>query len=852
MSRDTARTAVELQVAGTVQGVGFRPFVARVAAAHDLAGSVRNTDDGVQVVFEGPPAAVDRAVETVREDPPPLASITSAATRERAPAGRTEFEIAASSADGERATLVPPDTGLCADCRADVADPDSRYHDYWATACVNCGPRYAITESLPYDRERTTMAAFPLCDDCRTAYETQTDRRFHAQTVACPACGPTLSLVADDDADGTVGSPTATPASRETTTDTTVLDRLADRLRAGQLVGIKGTGGSHAACLASDAAAVERLRDRLGRPRKPFAVMAPSLASVRSFADVSDAEADTLTDTRRPIVLVERTDDGWLDPVAPGLHTVGVMLPASGLHHRLFARLDEPIVATSANLPGEPTATTTDALVGLDAVDAVVTHDRPIHVRCDDSVIRHVDGRRTFLRRSRGWVPDPLPRPAGADEPVLAVGPREDTTIAVAAGDRIVVSQHVGRVENPATERFHRETVEHLTGLLDCDPSRVGHDAHPDFRTTKLASAYGTETVAVQHHHAHAASLLAEHGRGRAIVIAADGIGFGPDGVIRGGEVLDASRGHAERVGGVAPFRLPGGERAVREPLRLLPALLGERGVDLLVERGEYDRTTAETIHQQADRGVNSPRTTSAGRVLDAASALLGVCTEREYRGQPAMELEAAGDGAEPLSLTPPIDWSGEPQLRAPELCRRLVAASETEITALDASERATLAATAQATLADGLARIAVSAADERDRNAVGLTGGVAYNDSVARRVREQVTEAGLTFLGHSAVPPGDAGIAYGQAVVADARRAETRRSDEPTETRSSDGSTEIRRSDEPTETRSSDGSTEIRRSDEPTETRSSDGSTEIRRTDTPAGPGAADRSTETRSEHDE
>jgi hydrogenase maturation protein HypF len=543
---------------------------------------------------------------------------------------------------------------------------------------------------------------------------------------------------------------------------------LADRLQSGAIAGVKGTGGAHLACRATCPETVASLRDRTGRSEKPFAVMAPSLARVTSFAQVADDEQASLTDARRPIVVLDRASDAdWLDAVAPGLHTVGVMLPYSGLHHLLFASLSDPLVMTSANRPGEPMCTTGGALLDLDAVDCVLTHDREVVNRCDDSVVRHVDGDRRFLRRSRGWVPDPLDRPVVPDAEVLGVGGRSDVTVALTDGDRVLPSQHIGTVTDPATARFHRTAADHLGELLGTAPDVVAHDLHPEFRTTEFAEAADARAEGVWHHHAHAASLLAEHGRERAIVVAADGTGRGPDGVVRGGEVLDSRLADSERVGGLSEFHLPGGDRAVEQPTRILADVLSdaERAETVLVDHGVVtDRTEAAAVRQQARQGVNSPVTTSAGRFLDAASALLGLCPERAYRGQPAMQLEAVAARGSPLAVDTPLDRGGDaPALRVDEALDHLAAR-------VDEAATADLAATAQALLADGLAEIAVDAAERRAVDAVGFTGGVAYNPAVSARIRETVEAAGLQFLGHSTVPPGDAGLSYGQAVTVSSR----------------------------------------------------------------------------------
>ncbi|MEF8774238.1 MAG: Sua5/YciO/YrdC/YwlC family protein, partial [Halobacteriales archaeon] len=483
-------------------------------------------------------------------------------------------------------------------------------------------------------------------------------------------------------------------------------------------------------------------------------------------------------DVRRPIMLLETDGDRpWLDAVAPGLHTVGVMLPYSGLHHLLFDHVDGPLVMTSANLPGRPMATTEatilDRLGGV--VDAALVHDREIVARADDSVARVIAGGRRFVRRSRGWVPESLPRTGGEGAPeVVAVGPEFDVTVALARDGEVIHSQYVGDVDGPETLSFHRTAREHLADVTGADPAVVACDLHPGFETTgeaeRLADRGLDGPEAVQHHHAHAASLLAEHGRERAVVVAADGTGYGPDGTVWGGEVLDAGLADYERVGGLDTFRLPGGEAAIERPARILASLLDDpdRIDDLLVEREVVDGADdAAVVRRQLDRGVNSPRTSSAGRFLDATSALLGVATERSYEGEPAMRLEAAAAEGTPIEYDVPFATrDGERVVDVADLARDLADLA-------DDSPAADVAATAQRALADGLAEIAVETADTRGIETVGFSGGVAYNDAITRRLRERVRAAGLEFLGHDQVPPGDGGVSYGQAVVASARLAD-------------------------------------------------------------------------------
>ncbi|WP_135664194.1 carbamoyltransferase HypF [Halorhabdus rudnickae] len=761
------RRRATVSVTGVVQGVGFRPFVYRTATDEDLAGRVKNTGDGrVEIVLEGRETGIESFLSTLRTDPPPLARIEDVTVEDSEPCGLSTFEIVASIDSGGGSGTIPPDTAMCDACLEDLRDPDSRFQAYWATACVDCGPRYTVIRALPYDRPTTSMDAFPMCEDCRDDYENPADRRYHAQTIACPSCGPTLSIL---DSDG-----------NELAGDDDAIEQAGDRLADGDLVAIKGIGGTHLACDATDSEVVERLRERTGRPEKPFALMAPDMEAVESFAKVSGDECDALEDTRRPILLLDGQRDDrpdWFDTVSPGLHTVGVMLPYSGLHHLLFDHVDGPLVMTSANMPGVPMATDrTSILDDLDGViDAALVHDREIVMRCDDSVARFAGGERRFVRRSRGWVPESLPLPVDAGRDVLALGAEFDATVALTQAGEVVPSQYVGDVDNPETVAYLRETVSHLRDLLGTDPDVVACDMHPDFLTTREAREYAENgeiagPAQVQHHHAHAASLLAEHERERAVVITADGTGYGPDGSIWGGEVLDASLADFERIGGLSTFSLPGGTAAIEQPARILASLLDDaaRIEELLVERDAVGtQSEAATVRQQIERGVNTPSTTSAGRLLDAVSALLGVCTERSYEGEPAMKLESAAVGGDVLDFEVPYDsQNGSRVVDSGQLVRDLATLASDHSTA-------DVAATAQWALARGLADLAIGVAEDAGIDAVGFTGGVAYNDAITRTIRNRVEAAGLDFLGHDRVPPGDGGIAYGQVAVAAARNAE-------------------------------------------------------------------------------
>ncbi len=759
------RRRVAVRVTGVVQGVGFRPFVYRTAVDAGVGGYVRNAGGVVHAAFEGPAAAVETVVETLRSDAPPLSSVEEVTVERDAPTGTDQFEIRESDDEGATTDVpVPPDTGICENCLAEMRDPDSPYHNYWATACVDCGPRFTVVRDVPYDRQRTSMTEFPLCSTCQKRYETPTDRRYHAQAIACPTCGPTLRYEVDGDV---------------TATASAALTRATEALAAGSILAVKGIGGVHLVCDATDPAVVETLRERTGRPAKPFACMAPSVAAVESFASVDETESSTLEDIRRPIVLLDQTSDrAWLRAVAPELSTIGVMLPYAGLHHLLFDDIDDPLVMTSANLPGEPMCTSGKAVWNRlgHVVDGALVHDREIVARCDDSVVRVVDGTRRFLRRSRGYTPATLPNPAAPEDgtapAVLAVGPERDATVALAADGQIIPSQHLGDVTTPAAVAFHDEATTHLQELTGIEPHVVACDKHPDFLTSDTADRYAEDgldgPVAVQHHHAHAAGLCAEHGVERAIVVTADGTGYGTDGTVWGGEILDVTFEEFDRVGGLAPFELPGGETAVEFPARVLASLLddADRIDERLVATGAVeDSAEADIVREQLSQGVNTPTTTSAGRLLDAVSALLGVCGKRRYEGEPAQRLEAAAVGGTVHDVD--IEYTTSDGRRVLDV-RALLSRLD------DLSGRvstADVAATAQATLARGLADLAVEAADARGIDTVGFTGGVAYNDAISRRLRQRVVESGYRFLAPEAVPPGDGGIAYGQAVVATARR---------------------------------------------------------------------------------
>ncbi len=737
-------------VRGVVQGVGFRPFVYRTAVAFGLGGTVCNRgDSGVEILVEGEASSVDAFLVALRRDLPPLASVQGVSVEEVVPVGERRFTISPSQGEGRSSGTIPPDTAICPACLGEVRG-STRYSGYWATSCTDCGPRFTIIEGLPYDRPRTAMRDFPLCSACESEYLDPANRRYHAESTACPVCGPRLFF------DGSSDEP---------------IDRAAMALADGKIVAIKGLGGTHLACDAKDAGAVELLRRRLGRGGQPFAVMA-SDAMVPSFSVPDEREWELLRRPERPIVAVRKRDGALPEAVAPGLHTVGVMLPYTALHALLFERLRGPLVMTSANRPGRPMWIEDEEIDRKSAgiADHRLTHDRRIVARCDDSVVRRAGGRTVFLRRSRGYTPARFPVDLGR-EPILALGPETGLTFALYDAGGLTMSQHIGSVDNLETYGYLEEAVGHMRRLLGVgSPQIVACDAHPRFLTTslaeKMALALGGRVVRVQHHVAHVAAVMAEHRLEEAVGVVLDGYGYGVDGSAWGGEILISRTGTVERAGSLRSVRLPGGDLATRFPLRVAAAYHAEGGVrpaaieGALRERGLSSEAAALVVRQW-ESGVNAPQTTSAGRFLDGIAAWLGVCRERTYEGEPAMRLEALAVRGTPLAVDVPVRRSdGRWVIDLVPVFRALVEASSVE-----PAER--IAATAQSALARGTARAAIAVAEERRIRAVCLSGGVAVNDAIASEVRAAVEAAGLTFLTNEWAPCGDGGVAFGQAVAA-------------------------------------------------------------------------------------
>jgi hydrogenase maturation protein HypF len=745
-----------VRVTGTVQGVGFRPFVYRVATGLGLTGEVSNGTAGVTIDVEGAPSALDELVTTVRDGAPPLARVTHVGVEVLAPRGLAAFSIVASDDAGDVEVPVSVDVGPCDACLRELADPADRRYGHPFVNCTDCGPRYTITRRVPYDRPVTTMAGFPMCDACRVEYQDPMDRRFHAQPVCCPDCGPQLALL------DPVGAPVAERAA--------ALGEAVRRLEAGAILAVKGVGGFHLAVDAADDLAVTELRRRKARDDKPFAVLVADLATAHALVALDEPAQEVLGSPRRPIVLAPRRDGAAVaDGVAPGLPELGLLLPPSPLHHLLVTHLGRPLVLTSGNLSDEPIAYTDDEAIARlgPMVDAVLTHDRPIHIRCDDAVVRAgVAGGPQPVRRSRGYAPEPLPLSRPARRPVLAVGAELKSTIAVASGTSVVVSHHLGDLEHAATHRAFLQAVEHLLHLRDVDPAVVAHDLHPEYLSTKFALDLDLPLVGIQHHHAHIASCLAEHGEeGRAVGIAFDGLGWGTDGTAWGGEFLVADLDGFERAGHLAPVALPGGAAAIREPWRMAVSWAAALGDD---ERLEPTVAHLDPRWQEVAALARSPRTlrtTSAGRLFDAVAALLGVRSVTTYEGQAAIELEALA------RRVPPDHLAGTPAEVSTAAGMRVLDPAPLVRAVVDAvargEDRAVTAARFHTALAAATVATASAVASDHDLDTVALSGGVFQNARLTDLVARGLRAAGLRVLVHRLVPPNDGGISFGQAAIA-------------------------------------------------------------------------------------
>jgi hydrogenase maturation protein HypF len=749
VSAERIRTAIRVE--GIVQGVGFRPFVYALATELGLTGLVGNDADGVFAEVEGSQAAIDDFVQALRAKAPPLASIDRIATEPITATGGTTFVIAASEPSGERRTLVSADTATCADCLAEMDDPADRRYRYPFINCTNCGPRFTIITDVPYDRPLTTMAAFEMCEPCAAEYHDPADRRFHAQPTCCANCGPGLWLTGPE-GDRLEGDPVAAAA---------------DLLISGKILAIKGLGGYHLAVDATSQEAAAALRARKHREDKPFAVLVPDLDRAHRLCHLDETAEQALQSRRRPIVLLPKRPGQVAESVAPANRQLGIMLPYTPLHHLLARAVGRPLVLTSGNISDEPIAyTDDDARDRLAPIaDAFLGHDRAIHLRTDDSVVRPFRGRESVLRRSRGYAPEPVRlRGIAFRRPVLACGAELKNTFCLGKGDRAVISQHIGDLENAATLRSFTEGIEHLGRLFDISPELIAHDLHPDYLSTKYAIDLadrqpGLELIGIQHHHAHIASCLADNGStGPVIGVAFDGTGYGTDGTIWGGEFLVGGLTAVTRAAHLDTVPMPGGAAAIRQPWRMAAAYLdaaypdGDQP-DLDVKRRNADQWAV--IISIARRGINSPTTSSAGRLFDAVASILGVRDQINFEGQAAIELE---------QLAAPAETASYPAATTAALIRAIVDDICSGI------PRDVIAARFHNTVAARIVATCMSLRDETGLRTVALSGGVFQNLLLLNGVVDQLEARAFTVLTHRQVPCNDGGISLGQAAIAAAR----------------------------------------------------------------------------------
>ncbi|MBW1760607.1 MAG: carbamoyltransferase HypF [Deltaproteobacteria bacterium] len=747
-----------IEIRGTVQGVGFRPWVHGVARCAGVTGRVRNDPRGVTIEAFADEDVLEGFLEQLRAGAPPPARVVELRSTPIPEVELDDFVIESSGATGDKALSISPDLATCTECEAEVLDPSNRRYGYAFTNCTRCGPRFTIATGIPYDRAATTMSAFEMCPACRREYDDVEDRRFHAQPNACPECGPSLSLV------GLGGD--LDPA-------TDPVGATADLLKRGAVVAIKGLGGFHLACDANDAAAVQLLRERKHRDEKPFAVMTGDLDAARQLAELTPEEEVLLTAPERPVVLVRaRPETGLARDVSLESPLLGLFLPYTPLHHLLLAAVDGPLVMTSANVSDEPICRDNDEaerrLTGI--ADAILLHDRDIAMRCDDSVVRVIAGTPTIIRRSRGFVPRPFQLARPVAQPVLACGAHLKNTFCIASGDTAYFGPHIGDLETVAALDFFEEAIDRMQTILGVRPQVVAHDLHPGYMSTRYAKALADSVqVGVQHHHAHVASVMAEHRVcGPVLGVAYDGTGFGDDGTSWGGEFLLCFPNRFERLATFRPVRLPGGDRAMREVWRIAYAMLhdafdGSPQIDSLPLFRGIAPESIRIVSQMIERDLNAPRARGVGRYFDGFGSLALGRPVSTYEGQVAIAWDhmASDEACDPYPFaldrsTSPMEVDLRPAVRA---------AFEEVVSGMSPAH---VSARFHNTVVTVTVEVLEALLAELGRLPVALTGGVFHNERLAAGVAENLRND-IRVLRHGQVPPGDGGIALGQALIADA-----------------------------------------------------------------------------------
>ena len=741
--------ALKILTQGIVQGVGFRPYVYRLASDLNLNGSVRNLGNVVEIIIEG--ENTSQFVERLPQELPPIAKIDSMEVEEIPLKNFADFEIIESGDSYSGVSVIPPDIAICDKCLEEIRNPNDRRYKYAFNACTDCGPRFTVIESVPYDRVRTSMDEFPLCDDCLVEYNQPLDRRYHGEAICCSDCGPQMEIY-----EGSARLDVENP-----------IKKGAEILKEGKILAIKGIGGTHLVVDAYNDNAIKELRARLNRPNQAFAVMCKDLESLQNYAQLSEREIETITSNKRPIVILKK-NEGYEFPesLSPGLHNIGVMLPYSPMHYLLFDEGDiDTYVMTSANIPGEPMMIENSEIInGVN--DYSLVHNRKILNRCDDSVIRFRNGELSFIRRSRGYTPEPYTINYDVNDlDVLALGPELDVTFSMARGNRVYPSQHIGNTNKPKTLLFLRKAIENMERITKINEFDViACDMHPHFFTTRLAhelaEKYGAEVLPVQHHHAHSVALANDHGIDEMIVIAADGVGYGSDATSWGGEILYTDIKSFERMGHLEPQLMPGGDVATKFPVKMLLSILKDD--DLIkhyVDYFKYGEMEIKNIKKQIDAGINVGVTTSTGRVLDSMAVALEICHERTYEGECSMKLESAAYySTKELEIPSIIE---DNQLNTTEILREVVRLYQ------KGEKKADVAAAGQRAVARGLSELAIKFSDKKKIENIGATGGVFYNEAITDTVKNCIENNGYNFIQHLNTCAGDGSVSLGQAIIA-------------------------------------------------------------------------------------
>ena len=741
--------ALKILTQGIVQGVGFRPYVYRLASELGLKGYVRNLGNVVEIIIEG--ENTDLFIDRLPKELPPIAKINSMEVKTIDESNFTDFEILESGDSYSGISVIPPDIAICDKCLEEIRNPNDRRYKYAFNACTDCGPRFTVIESVPYDRIRTSMDEFPLCDDCLVEYREPLNRRYHGEAICCSDCGPQMEIY-----EGSSKIDTENP-----------IKLGAEKLKEGNILAIKGIGGTHLVVDAYNDEAVKELRKRLNRPNQAFAVMCKDLESLQNYAELTQKEIDTITSNKRPIVILKKKDNyPFPDSLSPGLHNIGVMLPYSPMHYLLFDEGDiDTYVMTSANIPGEPMMIKNEEIInGVN--DYSLVHNRQILNRCDDSVIRFRNDELSFIRRSRGYTPEPYTINYDVNDlNVLALGPELDVTFSIAKDNIVYPSQHIGNTNKPKTLKFLRDAIinmERITKINEFDV--IACDLHPHFFTTRLAhelaEKYSADVMPIQHHHAHSVALANDSAIEEMIVIAADGVGFGSDGTSWGGEILYTDIKNFERMGHLEPQLMPGGDVATKYPARMLASILKDENlIKNYSNYFKYGDMEIKNIFKQIDAGINVGITTSTGRVLDSMAVALEICHERTYEGECSMKLESAAYySTNDLEIPAIIE---DNILNTTEILREVVRLYQ------NGEKKADVAAAGQRAVANGLSKLAVEASENKNIENIGATGGVFYNEAITNTVKNHVESNGFNFIQHKNTCAGDGSVSLGQAIIA-------------------------------------------------------------------------------------